>query len=89
MKAGQSAAVDFPGHPWHGKRVEVVSIEFEFNIAPDGAEPYLAPVVFIRRKSDGEPIGIAMERLAGTAENARLRTEERAANETGQGELLL
>jgi hypothetical protein len=89
MKPGQSAIVDFPGHPWHGKRVRVDSVQPAFNLAHDGDEPILGPVIFVQRKRTDEPVGFPLERLQGTAENAQLRIEERPDAGDRQGGLLL
>lgn len=88
MLTGKTVLVDFPSHPWHGKKCQVVADEELFDIAPEGGDPYPCRTIFIRRTTKDEPIGFPLERLAGTAENARLREEE-AEDDGRQGELLL
>lgn len=47
--AGTIVRIDFPSHPWHGKTVEVVADESEFEISPpDADERIFARVVFCR-----------------------------------------
>jgi hypothetical protein len=89
LTPGQLVVVDFPGNPLHGQRVLVNRIEPALDIAhPDCPERMLVEMVFIMHPSLPQPIGIGPERLAGTAQNARLR--ERESDDGGaQMEMLL
>lgn len=86
MKAGDVVRVDFPGHVAHGQRVRVVEIDPAFNLAPEGAEPVYAEIIFIKHPSWAEPAGVGRRLLSGTIENAELRD---IRDDGRQGALLL
>lgn len=88
IKPGDIVRLDFPGHGQHGQRVVVVEIDPAFNLAPDGAEPWLAEIIFVKHPSWAEPVGVGRAILGGTVENARLRAEARP-DDAQQGEMVL
>jgi hypothetical protein len=87
LKPGDTVLVDFPANPLHGKAVWIVEILPDFNIAPPDSEPMLCELILIDHPSLPRPIGHCRSRLAGTVENARLRSEE--ADDTRQYEMLV
>ncbi len=88
MTPGQLALVDFPGNPLHGQRVLVNRVELIDIAHPDCPERMVVEMVYIMHHSFAGVIGIGPERLAGTAQNARLR--EREADDGGtQMEMML
>ena len=89
MKPGDLAVIDFPAHRLHGQRVRIERIEPEFDIAhEDSPERMIVEMIFVRHGSVPEAFGIGPERLAGTAQNARLREFE-AEDGGAQRELML
>lgn len=88
LTAGSTVLVDFPGSAMHGKRCIVEAVEPGFNLAPDGMPPWPAMTIFVKALGMPEPVGIGLERIAGTVEASRRRAED-AGKSGAQGELLL
>lgn len=87
---GSIVRLDFPGHHAHGARVTVIRIDSAFNLAPEGDEPQLAEVIFVRHPSWPEAVGVGRDAIGGTVENAaRLREERGEDDDPTQGEFLL
>ncbi len=91
LSPGDTVIIDLPGSALHGKAVEVLEDVPEFNLAPEGAEPFLAHMVRVRTPY-GEFV-YHMAHISGTAEASERRRWEadlrRAEIEAKQGELLL
>lgn len=88
MQIGDVVRIDFPGHGNHGSRVTVIRIDPAFNLAPEGEEPVLAEVIFVRHPSWPEAVGVGRDVIGGTIENAARMKDERGEDDT-QGSLLL
>lgn len=89
MSPGDIVRIDFPGHNNHGSRVTVIRIDPAFNLAPEGEEPQLAEVVFVKHPSWPEAVGVGRDVIGGTIENAARLRDERGEDDTAQGSLLL
>lgn len=91
LTPGDMVLVDFPGSPLDNRRVEVVKFIPDFNLAPDGVEPLVGPLVIVRRSPKAEPIGLGLEHINGTTEASRrrLRDAEDEGDDTRQQELML
>lgn len=88
MQPGDVVRIDFPGHENHGARVTVIKIDPVFNLAPEGEEPILAEVIFVRHPSWPDAVGVGRHLIGATIENAaRLRDDRGEARQ--QGELVL
>lgn len=86
---GSTVLVDFPGSTMHGKRCRVVAVEPEFNLAPEGEPAWPAMTIFVQGAGMPEPVGIGLERIAGTVEATRRRAADAGDGGSSQGELLL
>ena len=89
MKIGDTVMIEWPGSDIHGKRVRVVGIEFEFDIAPDGAEPVLVPAVIVEHPVSRMNCVIGPAMIAGTVEAAARRQYDSTQDDQRQGALLL
>lgn len=89
MKVGDTVMIDWPGSDLHNKRVVVVGITFEFNIAPEDADPVLVPVVTVEHPVFKTHCGIGMAMIAGTVEAAARRQYDSTEDDQRQGALLL
>lgn len=87
--AGSTVLVDFPGSAMHGKRCRGVAVEPEFNLAPEGAAAWPAMMIFVQSAGMPEPVGIGLERIAGTVEASRRRAADAGEAGSSQGELLI
>ncbi len=89
MKPGDIMLVDWPQNGLHNQKVRIERIDSAVDIAhPDCPERMIVELAFISHPTLPKPVGIGLERLAGTPANARLREVE-AADEGRQGELML
>ena len=82
LNPGDIVLVDCLHHPWHNRRVEVVEYIPDFNIAPDGVEPLVGPLVMVRLTRKLEPIGLGLSHIAGTVEAMNRRQWD--ARDTGE-----
>ena len=85
---GETVRIDFPGHPWNGKAVEIVRDDPEFEVGYPNAS-MIARVIFCRGPGVKEPIGMSAFHIAGTVEAQQRRRWDADETDDRQGDLLL